>query len=136
VRRCRMSLIRCTMTINVTCKDRYQSFFLPSGIENAGLIYNTHVSFFLVPFSFLKHCSFLHEISQLFIMYAFKYYLLFTGLIVAAFQNPHEKGAKYARKSIPRIPTRDAPRMETTSLFLNNKTTSKYFTIFGDPELR
>jgi carboxypeptidase D len=58
-------------------------------------------------------------------MYAFKYYLFFVGVIVAAFQS--EKAAKYARKPIPRFPTKDAPRLEKTSLFLNNKTTSTYF---------
>jgi carboxypeptidase D len=60
-------------------------------------------------------------------MYAFKYYLLFAGAIAAAFQN--EKAAKYARKPIARIPTKDAPWVEKTSLFLNNKTASKHFAI-------
>ncbi len=60
-------------------------------------------------------------------MYIFKYILLFAGALVAA--SLQEKAAKYARRSIVRIPTKDAPRAEKTSLFLNNKTASKYFII-------
>ncbi|PMD33698.1 alpha/beta-hydrolase [Hyaloscypha variabilis F] len=57
-------------------------------------------------------------------MFSFQYLLLFAGVVVGSFSNQHEKAAKYSRKPIPRIPKRDAPGVETTSLFLNNKTSS------------
>jgi len=59
-------------------------------------------------------------------MYIFQYILLFAGTLVAA---NLQKAAKYAKRSIVRIPTKDAPRAKKTSLFLNNKTASKYFII-------
>lgn len=58
-------------------------------------------------------------------MHTFKCILLFAAVLTAALQNPHERAAKYAKRSPPLIRTRDAPRVETTSMFLNNKTTSK-----------
>jgi carboxypeptidase D len=59
-------------------------------------------------------------------MFALKYLLLFAEVIAVSSQTWHEKVAKYARKSVPRISTKDAPRAETTSFFLNNRTASKY----------
>ena len=67
-------------------------------------------------------------------MFSFQYLLFFAGVAAGAFKTPHERDVKYARKPNPRLSRRDIPRVETTSLFLNNKTSSQFlgsYFLFG-----
>jgi hypothetical protein len=70
-------------------------------------------------------------------MFALKYLLLFAGVIAVSSQTWHEKVAKYARKPVRRISTKDAPRVETTSFLMNNRTASKYsYLMLGGRDLK
>ncbi|KUJ18761.1 alpha/beta-hydrolase [Mollisia scopiformis] len=48
--------------------------------------------------------------------------LLFAASLSDALSNPHEKAAKYAKRSNKPALTRDAPRTRSTSMFLTNST--------------
>jgi hypothetical protein len=52
--------------------------------------------------------------------------LLSAALSVAALRSPHEKAAQFPKRGVIRpLLTRDAPRYNSTTLFLNEKTESK-----------
>lgn len=51
-------------------------------------------------------------------------FLLGATLSVAV-QSPHEKAAKYVKRTAPPVYTKDAPRVRSTSQYLTNATSSK-----------
>jgi hypothetical protein len=48
-----------------------------------------------------------------------------TAVTVAALQNPHERAARFSKREFSPLYTRDAPKSNATTLFLNEKTKSK-----------
>ena len=46
---------------------------------------------------------------------------------VTALRNPHERVAKHAKREVSPVYTRNAPKSNSTSLFLNEKSKSKSF---------
>lgn len=51
--------------------------------------------------------------------------LVATAVSVTALQNPHERAAKFSKRDFAPVYTRDAPKSNATTLYLNEKTKSR-----------
>ena len=50
-----------------------------------------------------------------------------TAVSVTALQNPHERAAKLSKREFSPVYTRDTPKSNATTLFLNEKTKSRFY---------